>query len=85
MHTKEVAVVDELAVSLALAFAGDVPVKEEPVDTDQKDDGPSPSDATDGCGGTRKTGKRVLTRRDTVLNLWVASTKKMKINIPSIK
>ena len=51
MYTKEVAVVDDLAVSLALAFAGDVP------------------------DGTPKTGKRVLTRRDTVLNSWVTSTK----------
>ena len=75
MYTKEVAVVDDLAVSLALAFAGDVPVKEEPVDTEQKGDDLSPPVATDGHDGTPKNGKRVLTRRDTVLNSWVTSTK----------
>ena len=73
MYTKEVAVVDDLAVSLA--FAGDVPVKEEPVDTEHKGDDLSPPVATDGHDGTPKTGKRVLTRRDTVLNSWVTSTK----------
>ena len=83
MYTKEVSVVDDLAVSLALAFAGDVPVKEEPIDTEPHNDVPTPPVASDGHDGTPKTSKRVLSRRDAVLNAGVASTKK-KILLPQI-
>ena len=77
--SEEVAV-DDLSVQLALAFGGDIPVKEEPMDGDhtggesggRNDKGDTPvqsegqSDRVDTPTGSGAKKKRVLTRRETL-------------------
>ena len=63
--SEEVAV-DDLSVQLALAFGGDIPVKEEPMDGDHtggESGGRSDKDTPTGSGAKKK---RVLTRRETL-------------------
>lgn len=80
--SEEVAV-DDLSVQLALAFGGDIPVKEEPMDGDNTggesggrgDKGDTPvqsegqSDRVDTPTGSGAKKKRVLTRRESLLFL----------------
>ena len=63
---------DDLAVSLALAFGPDIPVKEEPGDSEDptKDsvlDGNNMKPENPPAPGTKP--KRVLSRRDALLNI----------------
>ena len=72
--SEEVAV-DDLSVQLALAFGGDIPVKEEPMDGydpdggdggENNDVGEGHKDTVDAPKGSGGKKKRVLTRRETL-------------------